>query len=182
MSTWVVLLRGINVGGANRLAMADLKEFLTTLTFENPRSLLQSGNLVFTTTSRKSPAALEQFLEQQSEARFAMPVHYLLRSADELRETVAHNPFPAEAKNDPSHLLVMFCKTPPAAPSLQALQRAIKGRERFIARGRELYITYPDGIGPSKFTHGLIEKTLTTRITGRNWNTVLKLAAMLDAK
>jgi uncharacterized protein (DUF1697 family) len=57
------------------------------------------------------------------------------------------------------------------------LQSAIKGRERFIAKNRELYITYPDGIGTSKFTQTLIEKTLGTRCTGRNWNTVLKLQA-----
>jgi uncharacterized protein (DUF1697 family) len=86
--------------------------------------------------------------------------------------------FEAEAKSDPGHLVVMALKDAPAASAVKALQAAIKGREIVRAAGRHAYIVYPDGIGRSKLTNALIEKTLATRGTARNWNTVMKLAAM----
>jgi uncharacterized protein (DUF1697 family) len=69
----------------------------------------------------------------------------------------------------------------PTAAQVTALQAAVKGRERVQARGRHAYIVYPDGIGTSKLTIGAIEKHLGTRATGRNWNTVLKMAALAKA-
>ena len=101
---------------------------------------------------------------------------------DVVRQTekavVADNPFPNEAKNDPGHLLVVVLKDAPDRAAVAALQKAIKGREVVKAKGRQAYIVYPDGVGHSKLTMTLIEKTLGTRGTGRNWNTVLKLRAL----
>ena len=88
-------------------------------------------------------------------------------------------PFPDEAKSDPGHLLVIFLKGSVTAKAVQALQEAVKGREVIRPGGRELYITYPDGIGRSKLTGALIERKLGARGTGRNWNTVMKLQALL---
>ena len=91
------------------------------------------------------------------------------------------NPFPAEAKSDPGHLVVMCLKSAPGREAVSALQQAISGREVIRAKGREAYIVYPDGIGRSRLTTALIEKKLGTRGTARNWNTVMKLAALADA-
>jgi uncharacterized protein (DUF1697 family) len=178
MTTFVALLRGINVGGRKPVAMADLRNLLARLGFEDARSLLQSGNLVFRTNG-KTGAQLERLLEAEAAKRFGLETSFLVRSASEWEAIVAHNPFPEEAKRDPAHLVAMVLKDAPKAGAVKALQAAITGREIVRAHGREAYLVYPDGIGPSKLTHALIEKTLGTRGTGRNWNTVLKLDVLV---
>jgi uncharacterized protein (DUF1697 family) len=97
-----------------------------------------------------------------------------------MKEIVANNPFPREAKSDPGHLVAMFLKHKPGAKQIAALQEAIVGPERVSVNGRLAYIVYPDGIGRSKVTNALIDRKLETRGTGRNWNTVLKLATMTE--
>ena len=90
------------------------------------------------------------------------------------------NPFPKEAKTDPGHLLVMFLKAAPGAAAVRGLQQQIKDRELVRGIGRELFITYPDGVGRSRLTATMIEKALETRGTARNWNTVLKIQALAN--
>ena len=176
-TTCVALLRGINVGGRTTLAMADLRGLLTTVGLGNPRTLLQSGNAVFTTA--RSPAPLETMLEREIRARLRFETEFFVRTADEWADAVARNPFTAEAKDDPGHLLLVCLKHAPPAAAVMKLTASIKGPERLHASGRELYIVYPDGIGRSKLTGASVEKILEARGTARNWNTVLKLQAML---
>jgi uncharacterized protein (DUF1697 family) len=177
MSIHVALLRGINVGGRNRVAMSELRELLGALGFAGAKSLLQSGNLVFESDGRTA-TELERLLEVATARRLDVTADYLVRSADEWQTMVAGNPFPEEAERDPGHLVVMFLKTAPRAEDVQALQAAIEGPERIRAEGKHLYVAYAAGIGRSKLTSTLIEKKLGVRGTGRNWNTVLKLAAL----
>ena len=173
----VALLKGVNVGGHRPIAMADLRAFLTALGFTDARSLLQSGNLVFRGGARTG-TPLERLLETEAERRLALQTDFFVRTAAEWKAMVARNPFPAEAERDPGHLLVMFLKDAPAAGSVRALQAAIVGREVVRADGREAYIVFPDGVGRSRLTTAVIARHLGTRCTGRNWNTVLKLAAL----
>ena len=173
----VALLRAVNVAGHQMIGMADLRGFLTALGFTDVRSLLQSGNLVFRGGARTG-TPLERLLETEAEERLALRTDFFVRTAAEWKAVVARNPFPAEAVRDPGHLLVMFLKDAPAAGAVRALQAAIVGREVVRADGREAYIVFPDGVGRSRLTTALIEKHLGTRCTGRNWNTVLKLAAL----
>lgn len=177
MSIHIALLRGINVGGHNLVAMADLRELLAGLGFTEARSLLQSGNLVFQ-SDQLTGAALEKLLEEETAQRLEVTADYIVRSAAEWAKVVARNPFPKEAKNAPSHLVVMFLKDAPPAQNVVALQTASKGPENFRCDGKHLYVVYPEGIGRSKLSGLLIEQKLGTRGTGRNWNTVRKLAAL----
>lgn len=177
MTVQIALLRAINVGGHKQVAMADLRDFLTQLGFGDARSLLQSGNLVFRSNTR-SGAALERTLETEAAKRLGLETDFFVRSAAEWQTIVARNPFPEEAERDPGHLVAMILKGAPAAHEVKALQDAIPGRERVRADGRVAYVVYPDGIGRSRLTTALVEKKLGTRSTGRNWNTVLKLAAL----
>ena len=176
----IALLRGINVGGRSRVAMSDLRSLFTRLGFREAQSLLQSGNIVFECDGR-SVAELESLFEAETEKRLKVRANYLVRTAEEWRQIVARNPFPREAKDDPSHLLVMFLKQAPTRKSVEALQAAIRGPERVRAWDKQAYITYPEGIGRSKLTITLIESKLGCRGTGRNWNTVLKLLALTEA-
>jgi uncharacterized protein (DUF1697 family) len=179
MTAYVALLRAVNVAGHNRVAMADLVALLAALGFSGGRSLLQSGNLVFR-GDRRSRAELERLLEAETAARLSVRTDYLVRDADEWRAVVAGNPFRDEAERDPGHLVVIFLKEAPRAEAVAALRAAIPGRERVHIKGRHAYVVYPDGIGRSKLTNRLIEDKLGTRGTGRNWNTVLKLADALQ--
>jgi uncharacterized protein (DUF1697 family) len=180
MTTYIALLRGINVGGHKPVAMADLRDLLTELGFVKARSLLQSGNLVFR-SDRRTGANLEGLLEAETEKRLGHRTDFLVRSAEEWDGVITHNPFGDEAERDPAHLLVMFLKDAPDLKAVEALQTAIIGPEIVRAEGRHAYIVYPAGIGRSRLTNSLIERKLGTRGTGRNWNTVVKLAALAKA-
>jgi uncharacterized protein (DUF1697 family) len=174
----VALLRGVNIGSHGKVAMAELRALLEGLGFDNVRTLLNSGNVVFD-GGRKSADALETLLESACAKQLGLRTDFFVRSAKEWQAAVAANPFKAEASDDPGHLLLLPCKSAPAAKNVTALQAAIRGNERVAVKGTHLYAVYPDGIGRSKLTTALIEKTLATRVTGRNWNTVLRLAELM---
>jgi uncharacterized protein (DUF1697 family) len=180
MTIHVALLRAINVGGHNPVAMADLRELLAQLGFSDAKSLLQSGNLVFRAEARTG-AQLERLLEAGAEERLGLQTDFFVRSAEEWKAVVARNPFRQEAENDPSHLVVMCLKDAPIVGGVEALQAAITGPEVVRAHERHVYIMYPSGIGRSRLTNALIEKKLGTRGTARNWNTVRKLRALATA-
>ena len=177
MTTHLALLRAINLGGHKPVAMTDLRDWLTRLGFTDPRSLLQSGNLVFRGGSRTG-ARLEGFLEAEAKKRLGLETDFFVRTVQEWKAIVSRNPFRAEAERDPGRLLVLFLKDAPAAADVRALQAVITGPEVVRAEAAHAYIIYPDGVGRSRLTHALIERKLGTRGTGRNWNTVLKLEAI----
>jgi uncharacterized protein (DUF1697 family) len=176
-TTHIALLRGINVGGNKSAAMADLRDLLVELGFDGVESLLQSGNLAFQSRGRTTDG-IERLLEAETAKRLGLQTDYFVRTASEVNDLVANNPFGDEAKRDPGHLVAMFLKNAPAAKHVGALENAIPGMEKIRVAGRTAYIVYPNGIGRSKVTNALIDRKLQTRGTGRNWNTVLKLAHM----
>jgi uncharacterized protein (DUF1697 family) len=176
----IALLRAINVGGRNLVAMSELRGLLGELGFGAVQSLLQSGNLVFQGDGRTC-AALERLLEVETEKRFGIAVDYMIRGGRDWETIIAKNPFSKEAKSDPGHLIVMFLKAAPEAKCLKALEAVIRGPEIVRSVGTQLYMVYPLGMGKSKLTTALIERKLVTRGTCRNWNTVLKLAALVEA-
>jgi uncharacterized protein (DUF1697 family) len=177
MTVHIGLLRGVNVGGRTQVTMADLRAMMAELGLGEARTLLQSGNVVFRSSGRKG-AALERALEVGASDRLGLRTDFFVRTATQWDAIVAANPFPDDAERDPGHLVMMALKDPAEAKGLKALRAAISGPEVIAADGRQLYIVYPAGIGRSRLTHGLIEARLATRATGRNWNTVLKLAAL----
>jgi uncharacterized protein (DUF1697 family) len=157
--------------------MAELRHLLGALGFKDVKSLLQSGNVVFTSDVPAGPE-LEARLEAETHKRVGLQTAYFVRTPRDLDAIIAGNPFPREAKGDPSHLVVMFLKDSPNAAAISALRAAIKGPELVEAEGRHAYIVYPAGIGESRLTTAAIEAKLGTQGTGRNWNTVRKLATL----
>ena len=178
MPTYVGVLRAINLGPHNRIAMSDLRAMLEKVGCEEPRTLLLSGNVVFENPS-SSIAGVERLLEEASTRHLGVTTDYFVRSAKEWLGIIDDNPFAKEAKADPGHLLMMCLRDAPSAAQVKALQSAIKGREVVKAKGRHAYFVYPDGVGRSKLTIQVIEKALGTRGTARNWNTVLKIGELL---
>ena len=180
MSTYIALLRAVNVGGRS-LAMAQLRDLLQRLGAENPRTLLQSGNAVFAMNTAVSAAALEAKLEQAAQREFGMPVTFMLRTLKEWKSIVAGNPFAAAAQDDPAHLLLLALKSAPTAMAVQGLLDAYRGPETIRVVGRNAYLIYPEGVGRSKLSNALLERKLGVAGTARNWNTICKLAALAAA-
>jgi uncharacterized protein (DUF1697 family) len=179
--THIALLRAVNLAGLNKVGMADLRDLLGTLGFPDAKTLLNSGNIVFR-GGNKTSAALEQTLERAAAKRLGIETDFFVRTAKEWQAVTDANPFPREARDDPGHLLAFIMKDEVTAANVTALQNAIVGRELVRAKGRCAYIVYPDGVGRSKLTNAMIEKTLGTRGTARNWNTVLKLDALASGR
>ncbi len=166
MPTHIALLRAVNVGGTGKLPMAELRELAAGLGFENPRTYIQSGNLVF--ESRLGAAKVKQSLEAALTKRMGKPCAVILRSATELETVVAENPYPDAA---PSQLLVLFLDGKPDAKVLAAVQAP--GGERLAAGRREVYLHFPNGMGQSK-----LKIPFADIGTGRNLNTVRALLQM----
>ena len=158
MTIHIGLLRAVNLAGHNKIGMADLRDLLAAIGMQDARTLLQSGNVVFR-SGAQTAAQLEAVLEKALAKRLGLETDFFVRDAADWKAMIAANPFPAEAKRDPGHLVVTFLKDAPSAESVKALQSAIKDREIVKAKGRHAYVVYPDGIGRSRLTTALMEKT-----------------------
>lgn len=177
LPAFVALFRAINVGGHAKVSMADLKAMAINLGLAEPRTLLQSGNLIF--RAARSADDLALCLEASAAEHLGVKTAVLVRSVEDWRTIIADNPFADMARADPAHLVAMPLKGAPTATAEAALRSHIKGNERVAVIGRTAYLAYPEGIGRSKLTTSLIERHLGTCGTGRNWTTVARIAAML---
>lgn len=173
--TIVSMLRGINVGGRNLIKMDALRELYAEMKFENPRTYVQSGNVVFGTRERDLKRIARR-IEERIEERFACRPDVILRTAEEMREVMVRNPFPGDF--EASKLIVTFLADEPEAEAHQKIRAIRMGPETLVLDGRELFIYYPEGMGRSKVTPAVIEKAVRVRGTGRNWNSVQKLLEM----
>ena len=178
MKAWIVLLRAVNLGPHGRVRMADLKSFLEGLGCRNVRTVVQTGNAVFEADGE--PAAMERRMEAEAEKVLGLKTAFIVRTPDEWRAMVANNPYRRQAEDDPSHLVLMALRDRPRAGALDDLRAAIRGPETVELEGRDAYLWYPVDIGHSRLTSALIERKLGVTGTARNWNTVLKIAALLD--
>ncbi|HEY2432866.1 MAG TPA: DUF1697 domain-containing protein [Vicinamibacterales bacterium] len=176
MTWYVAFLRGINVGGNKMVAMAELREMLTAMGFADAKTLLQSGNAVFRAAATPT-ASLEARLEAEAKKRLGVTCDFHVRTVGELRAAIDGNPLKAEAKKDPSRMLLILYKQPLGHAVVDAAQAAITGPEVIRCDGRHLYMYFPDGQGNSKASV-IVSRILKVHGTGRNWNTVLKLAAL----
>jgi len=175
LTAYVSMLRGVNVGGHSRLKMAAVKEAYTAIGLGHVHTLLQSGNVVFTTRS-KDRQALAKRIMQEIERRFDLRIEVLIRTLDEIRTLVERGPTSPRA--DPNKLLVMFLSRVPDARAQSALLKEYKGPEMIEIRGPEVYLYYPNGVGRSKLTNAFLENKLDAAGTARNWNTLTKLVEL----
>jgi uncharacterized protein (DUF1697 family) len=178
MTVHIALLRGVNAAGNRQVTADELTALLTELGHADVRAGPKVGDLVFT-SGEQTGAELQTQIETALMDRFSLRTDVYVRTADAWRAMVAANPFPEFAAQDPGWLMTLFLKDTPDKKVMGALRAAIRGQEQARAESRQIYATYPDGIGGSKLSNGLIEKTVGARITGRNWTAVLTLAEMI---
>jgi uncharacterized protein (DUF1697 family) len=172
MTTYIMLLRGINVGGRNALPMKELVALLEELGCQNIKTYIQSGNVVLRFAPRAA-SALAGKVGLAIEKRRGFRPHVLLLQIEELEHAMAANPFP-EAEADPSSLHLAFLDSAPTEPDLTKLQDLRVASERFRLIDRVFYLNVPDGIGRSKLAANT-ERLLGVPATDRNWRTVCKL-------
>jgi uncharacterized protein (DUF1697 family) len=174
----VALLRAINVGGRNRVPMADLRELVEGLGCERVATHLQSGNLLFDGAGT-APEEIADGIERGIEARLGLNIRVLVRTRDELAAIVAANPL-SELAEDPARHLVTFLSEAPDAQRVDAIDPAFCSPDVFVAHGREIHAWYPDGVRNTKLTNAFWEKRLGVTGTARNWNTVTRLLELAD--
>ncbi|MGA9627026.1 MAG: DUF1697 domain-containing protein [Bryobacteraceae bacterium] len=180
MPAAISLLRGVNVGGHNKIKMEELRELYESLGLRHARTYVQSGNVVFHTDARDF-TRLSKRIADAIEHRFAFRPGVILRTAADLRAVIAANPFASRREVAPSRLLVQFLASEPPADARERVLRIETEPEELRMVGRELYIHYPNGIARPKVPWTFIERTLQTACTGRNWNTVRKLLEMAES-
>ena len=171
MSTYVALLRGINVGGNKKVPMAELRAILDGLGYGDVRTLLQSGNAVFS-AAKAEPERIERAIAD----RFGFDVRVLTRTAAAMAKVVDANPFPKALDGDPKNLHVWFLdgKAPTTLdvdPSSYAPDEVAVGKE-------ELYVWHKEGMAKSTVSKHLGPVLRGRTVTARNWNTVLKLVEL----
>jgi uncharacterized protein (DUF1697 family) len=174
----VVLLRGINIGGNNRVAMPRLRELLTARGFTDVATYVQSGNVVLGT--ELGPEALADSVSAAIADEFGLQIATVVRSGAELGAVVADNPLP-EATADPKRFQVTFLSGDPRPDLEETLVPLADGDERVAVRGREIYAWHPGGVARSKLWAKLGAKGGLGRdvqATSRNWTTVTTLLEM----
>ncbi len=176
---YVALLRGVNVGGKNKLPMADLAAIFNGLGCSEVRTYIQSGNVVFTAKpvlARTIAGRVEKVLQD----RLGITSPVILRSAAEMESIVADHPF-AAAKTEEKLLAVAFLAHKPGKKDVATLDPERSPGDVFRLRGREIYLHTPNGAARSKLTNAYFDRVLKTTCTVRNWRTTKKLAEMLRA-
>lgn len=171
----VALLKGINLASRRRVAMADLRELVQELGYEDVATHLQSGNVVLTSSER--PERVARRMRAAIADRLGMDVEVVVRTGAQMAAVVDGNPFGDEA-SDGARLLVLFLSAEPDAALARGLDDEDVGGDRIRARGREIYVWCPDGVRNSPALAAVERRRLGVTATARNWNTVLKLREM----
>lgn len=179
-STYLGLLRGINVGGHHKLPMADLRALLTALGWSRVRTYIQSGNAIFEATD--SPAVVEARLEQAIKRTFGLAVPVLVRTATAWSTYAAGNPFSSAVKTEPNRVLLALAKQPLPADAADVLQERGTRGERIVQVEDALWIHFPQGIAQSRLTSALLDRVAGSPVTARNWLTVVKLRELSEPR
>jgi uncharacterized protein (DUF1697 family) len=179
MAVIVAMLRGVNVGGHNRVPMEELTKLCASLKLRGVQTYVQSGNVIFK-TDEKDFVALAKRMERAIAKKFGVRTDVVLRSAAELREVVARNPFAERRGIVPGKLLVTFLGGDPGEEARVAVRAIRCAPDELFIDGREAYMYFPNGMGRPTLSWATIPKTLKVSGTGRNWNSVTKMLEMAE--
>jgi len=174
----VALLRGINVGGRNKLPMKELASIFEGAGCSEVRTYIQSGNVLF-----RAPVShvkgLRDVITEAIARHLGHPIPIVMRSATELRAVVEHNPF-LRPDADTKTLHVAFLAKKPGKAAIDGLDPDRSPPDDFVVSGREIYLRCPNGVARTRLTNDYFDSRLTTTSTVRNWRTVLKLVELID--
>src|SRR5216684_2076926 len=178
MTTNVALLRGLNVGGKNRMPMTALTQMFVEAGCTNVRTYIQSGNVIFKAKQsklEKLPAVIAKNIAES----FGYKTPVVLRTVEQIGETVENNPF-LKAGADENELHVYFLANAPDARGIASLDPARSSPDAFLVRGRDVYLKMPNGMARTKLSNAYFDSKLATISTARNWRTTLKLFELMQ--
>jgi uncharacterized protein (DUF1697 family) len=179
MTVMISMLRGVNVGGHNKIKMEALRSVYESLKFEDVATLIQSGNVVFWTKERDL-GKVGKRIGDGIEKSFGFRPDVVLRTAEEMRGVIARNPFAKRRDVEPGKLLVWFLAGAPSAEAREKVLAVKADPEELRMDEHELYIYFPNGQARPKLSMPAVERALKVSGTGRNWNSVLKLMEMAE--
>jgi uncharacterized protein (DUF1697 family) len=170
VARYIAFLRGVNVTGHNKMAMADLKRLCGDLGHTEIVTYVQSGNAIFTSRTQK-PATIAANMERQIKEDLGLDVRVLIRTPAEVEKVIARNPF-ATPRTDPKSLYITFLAEPPTKERVRAVSDFEAPPDKFHVDGREVFLCCPNGYGRSKLNNTFWERKLAIDATTRNWKSV----------
>ena len=178
MKTYIGLLRGINVGGHNKIPMSELRSLCGEIGWSNVQTYIQSGNLVFTATGK--PAALELELQSAIERRLGFSVPIIIRAAADWSGYIKTNPFLDACEKEPHLVMLCLSKSPLKPDAAKNLRERAANGEHLAQTGDALWIHFASGVARSKLSPALLDRMAGSSVTARNWLTVLKLKELAN--
>lgn len=172
----IALIRGVNVGGHNRLPMAELRTLCGKLGWDDVRTYVASGNVVFRAAG--VDVGLESELERAIGRRFGLEVAVVVRTAEAWHGLVETNPFPDASRAEPNRVALVLSKSPPLPGAVPGLRERAADGERVERAGDALWVHFPGGAGRSRLSPSVMERLVGSPVTARNWRTVTKLAEL----
>lgn len=183
MPVLISMLRGVNLGPHNRIKMDALRAVYVSLKLQDPRTYVQSGNVIFKT--KENTPQLAKKIQNAIQKQLGCCPDVILRTTDELRKAIAASPFADRPNLEPSKILVSFLHAEPPREAAGGFERFKDYPEEVHLKGRELYIYFPNGAGKTKLPWSAVERLLKVTGTARNWNSVtnmLKIAEEMEAE
>jgi uncharacterized protein (DUF1697 family) len=181
MRTFVALMRGINVGSTRKVPMADLRALCSRVGLKRPETYIQSGNLII--DAEGDAETLRRLLEKAATKRFGFAIDVIVRPASEWEQYAAASPFADDADALAKMVHLYLSRDLVKSNAAQELKQKAQTGERIALAGGALWIDYGAmGVGKSKLSPLLIDKACGSPTTGRNWNSVLKIREMIEAR
>ncbi|MFL1897278.1 DUF1697 domain-containing protein [Aquimarina sp. 2-A2] len=178
MTTYIALLRGINVGGKRKILMSDLKQLFAKLNFTNVQTYIQSGNVIFTSLKKQTSIELSLLIHDAILNQFGFEVPVVVKTIGELEQVALNNPFLEDPAIEIKDCHVTFLQHLPSKEAVEAIQKMDQPTDSFTIYNSNIYLHCTDSYHKSKFTNTFFEKKLAVPATTRNWKTVLKLYEM----
>lgn len=179
MPVIISMLRAVNVGGHNKIKMEELRALYQSLKFRDPQTYVQSGNVVFATDERDLLVVADR-IQKGIERKFGFRPGVILRTAADLRQVIAKNPFAKRRGIEPASLLVSFIAADPGREARELVRKIKCHPEELHITAREIYVYFPNGMARPTLSWPAVERTLKIPCTGRNWNSVTKLLEMAE--
>lgn len=177
MNTYIGLLRGINVGGQKKIKMAELREHLSHLNFENLQTYIQSGNLVFNFKGDDN-GQLQELITNRIKEVYEFEVPTMIRSKEELGTVLNENPYLSDNDKSINGMYVTFLEDYPSESLLAKMAELVLKDEEYTVKGKSIYLYFHAGFGKAKMNNNFFENKLKVRATTRNWKTINKLWEM----
>lgn len=179
MTTYISILRGINVSGRRIIKMDDLKKLFADLGFSDIRTYIQSGNVIFR-AKKSDPEKLSQRIADAIAKKYSFAVPVIVKESEELKQIVADNTFANDTSKDPSFLHITFLSGIPSDENYLKIQKKSYSPDEFILLGNAVYLYCPGGYGNTKLNNTFLEKGLKITATTRNWKTTNELIRLAE--